>query len=301
MTKANVVERKKIKYSLRSFLKSIIFICIGIFSAGFGLESFLVPNGYIDGGITGISLLVKIFAKDVPLSLLIVIFNTPFIILGWRQVSRIFAIKSILAITGLAIVIQFVHFPILTNDPLLIACFGGLFLGVGIGFAMRGGSVLDGTEVLAIFLSRQSRISIGDIILIFNIIIFITGAYLLSIEVAMYAILTYFVASKAITYIIEGIEEYTGVTIISDESEKIREMLIHDLGHGVTLYPAKKGFGKRGALDSDKFDVVYTVVTRLEISRLQDGINQIDPNAFLIMNSIKDTKGGMIKKRNVVH
>jgi len=301
MTKANVVERKKIKYSLRSFLKSIIFICIGIFSAGFGLESFLVPNGYIDGGITGISLLVKIFAKDVPLSLLIVIFNTPFIILGWRQVSRIFAIKSILAITGLAIVIQFVHFPILTNDPLLIACFGGLFLGVGIGFAMRGGSVLDGTEVLAIFLSRQSRISIGDIILIFNIIIFITGAYLLSIEVAMYAILTYFVASKAITYIIEGIEEYTGVTIISDESEKIREMLIHDLGHGVTLYPAKKGFGKRGALDSDKFDVVYTVVTRLEISRLQDGINLIDPNAFLIMNSIKDTKGGMIKKRNVVH
>ena len=141
----------------------------------------------------------------------------------------------------------------------------------------------------------------GDIILIFNIIIFITGAYLLSIEVAMYAILTYFVASKAITYIIEGIEEYTGVTIISDESEKIREMLVHDLGHGVTLYPAKKGFGKRGAVESDKFDVVYTVVTRLEISRLQDGINLIDPNAFLIMNSIKDTKGGMIKKRNVVH
>ena len=301
MANANNIERKKIKYSLLSFIKSIIFICIGIFSAGFGLESFLVPNGYIDGGITGISLLVKIFAKDVPLSLLIIIFNAPFIILGWRQVSRIFAIKSILAITGLALVIQFVHFPILTNDPLLIACFGGLFLGVGIGFAMRGGSVLDGTEVLAIFLSRHSRVSIGDIILIFNIIIFITGAYLLSIEVAMYAILTYFVASKAITYIIEGIEEYTGVTIISNESEKIREMLVHDLGHGVTLYPAKKGFGKRGTVDSDKFDVVYTVVTRLEISRLQDGINHIDPNAFLIMNSIKDTKGGMIKKRNVVH
>ena len=301
MAKANKIERKKIKYPLGSFVKSIIFIGIGIFSAGFGLESFLVPNGYIDGGITGISLLVKIFAEDVPLSLLIVIFNTPFIILGWRQVSKIFAIKSILAITGLALVIQFVHFPILTKDPLLIACFGGLFLGVGIGFAMRGGSVLDGTEVLAIFISRQSRISIGDIILIFNIIIFITGAYLLSIEVAMYAILTYFVASKAITYIIEGIEEYTGVTIISNESEKIREMLVHDLGHGVTLYPAKKGFGKRGAVESDKFDVVYTVVTRLEISRLQDGINLIDPNAFLIMNSIKDTKGGMIKKRNVVH
>ena len=236
MAKANKIERKKIKYPLGSFVKSIIFIGIGIFSAGFGLESFLVPNGYIDGGITGISLLVKIFAEDVPLSLLIVIFNTPFIILGWRQVSKIFAIKSILAITGLALVIQFVHFPILTKDPLLIACFGGLFLGVGIGFAMRGGSVLDGTEVLAIFISRQSRISIGDIILIFNIIIFITGAYLLSIEVAMYAILTYFVASKAITYIIEGIEEYTGVTIISDESEKIREMLVHE--SAPKLHPA---------------------------------------------------------------
>jgi len=290
------------KYStIASEIKSILLISIGIFSAGFGLESFLVPNGYIDGGITGISLLVKIFTPGIPLSILLVIFNTPFIILGFRQVSREFAVKSILAIAGLALVIQFVHFPILTKDPLLIACFGGLFLGVGIGFAMRGGSVLDGTEVLAIYLSRQSRMSIGDIILIFNILIFLTGAYLLSIEVALYAILTYFVASKAITYIIEGIEEYTGITIISTESEKIREMLVHDLGHGVTLYSAKKGFGKRGIHASESFDVVYTVVTRLEVPKLQTGVNEIDPQAFIIMNSIKDTKGGMIKKRTAVH
>lgn len=289
------------KYNLKADIKSFTLIILGIMSAAFGLESFLVPNGYIDGGITGISLITKLFAPSLPLSILIFVFNVPFIILGWKQISKIFAIKSILAISGLALTIQFVHLPNLTSDPLLIACFGGLFIGVGIGFAMRGGSVLDGTEVLSIYLSRQSRLSIGDIILIFNIIIFLTGAYLLSVEVAMYAILTYFVASKAITFIIEGIEEYTGVTIISNESEKIREMLVHDLGHGVTLYPAKKGFGKRGEKETEAFDVVYTVVTRLEISRLQDRVNLIDPEAFLIMNSIKDTKGGMIKKRVAVH
>jgi uncharacterized membrane-anchored protein YitT (DUF2179 family) len=252
--------------------KSFVLIGIGIASAAFGLESFLVPNGYIDGGVTGISLLVKYVFKQFPLSILLVLFNLPFIILGFKQISKEFALKSILAITGLALTIQFIHFPILTEDSLLIASFGGLFLGVGIGFAMRGGGVIDGTEVLAIYLSRNSRLSIGDIILIFNIVIFLAGAYLISVEVALYAILTYFIASKAVNYIIEGIEEYTGVTIISEQSEEIREMLVHDLGHGVTLYPAKKGFTKRGEEATHSIDVVYTVVTRLEISKLEDRV-----------------------------
>ncbi|MBP9132779.1 MAG: YitT family protein [Saprospiraceae bacterium] len=281
--------------------KSFVLIGIGIASAAFGLESFLVPNGYIDGGVTGISLLVKYVFKQFPLSILLVLFNLPFIILGFKQISKEFALKSILAITGLALTIQFIHFPILTEDSLLIASFGGLFLGVGIGFAMRGGGVIDGTEVLAIYLSRNSRLSIGDIILIFNIVIFLAGAYLISVEVALYAILTYFIASKAVNYIIEGIEEYTGVTIISEQSEEIREMLVHDLGHGVTLYPAKKGFTKRGEEATHSIDVVYTVVTRLEISKLEDRVTSIDPKAFIIMNSVKDTLGGMIKKRAVVH
>ena len=280
--------------------KSFVLIGIGIASAAFGLESFLVPNGYIDGGVTGISLLVKYVFKQFPLSILLVLFNLPFIILGFKQISKEFALKSILAITGLALTIQFIHFPLLTEDSLLIASFGGLFLGVGIGFAMRGGGVIDGTEVLAIYLSRNSRLSIGDIILIFNIVIFLAGAYLISVEVALYAILTYFIASKAVNYIIEGIEEYTGVTIISDQSEEIREMLVHDLGHGVTLYPAKKGFTKRGEEATHSIDVVYTVVTRLEISKLEDRVVSIDPKAFIIMNSVKDTLGGIIKKRAVV-
>ncbi|MCO6460093.1 MAG: YitT family protein [Saprospiraceae bacterium] len=286
---------------IKSQVRSVLLIILGIGSASFGLESFLVPNGYIDGGVTGISLLVKFVTKNFPLSILLVIFNAPFILLGLKQVSREFALKSILAIAGLALAIQFIHFPVLTEDPLLIGSFGGLFLGVGIGFAMRGGAVLDGTEVLAIYLSRNSRMSIGDIILMFNIMIFLAGAYLISVEVALYAILTYFVASKAVNYIIEGIEEYTGVTIISDFSEEIREMLVHELGYGVTLYEAKKGFTKKGELPSSSIYVVYTVVTRLEISRVQDGVNAIDPKAFIIMNSVKDTVGGMIRKRAVVH
>ncbi len=298
---ANNTDKAVIQSAFKRHFRSALLILLGIFSAGFGLESFLVPNGYLDGGITGISLLTKVIFNQFPLSVLLIVFNTPFIILGFRQIGKEFALKSIIAITGLAIVIQFVHFPVLTSDPLLIATFGGLFLGAGIGFAMRGGSVLDGTEVLAIYISRKSLLSIGDIILIFNIIIFLTGAYLLSIEIALYAILTYYVASRAVSYLIEGFEEYTGVTIISTYSEEIREMLVHEMHFGVTLYSAKKGYCAPGSLPTEKIDVVYTVVTRLEISKLQEGVRAIDPSAFIIMSSVKDTVGGMIRKKGGVH
>lgn len=298
---ANSTDKAVIQSAFKRHFRSALLILLGIFSAGFGLESFLVPNGYLDGGITGISLLTKVIFNQFPLSVLLIMFNTPFIILGFRQIGKEFALKSIIAITGLAIVIQFVHFPVLTSDPLLIATFGGLFLGAGIGFAMRGGSVLDGTEVLAIYISRKSLLSIGDIILIFNIIIFLTGAYLLSIEIALYAILTYYVASRAVSYLIEGFEEYTGVTIISAYSEEIREMLVHEMHFGVTLYSAKKGYSKPGIQPNEMIDVVYTVVTRLEISKLQEGVRAIDPSAFIIMSSVKDTVGGMIRKKGGVH
>jgi len=298
---ANNTDKPVNQSAFKRHFRSALLILLGIFSAGFGLESFLVPNGYLDGGITGISLLTKVIFNQFPLSILLIVFNTPFIILGFRQIGKEFALKSIIAITGLAIVIQFVHFPVLTSDPLLIATFGGLFLGAGIGFAMRGGSVLDGTEVLAIYISRKSLLSIGDIILIFNIIIFLTGAYLLSIEIALYAILTYYVASRAVSYLIEGFEEYTGVTIISTYSEEIREMLVHEMHFGVTLYSAKKGYSKPGILPNEMIDVVYTVVTRLEISKLQEGVRAIDPSAFIIMSSVKDTVGGMIRKKGGVH
>jgi uncharacterized membrane-anchored protein YitT (DUF2179 family) len=278
-----------------NMLKDSLYMALGMLSAGFGLKGFLLPNGFIDGGVTGISLLLaEITALTLPP--LLVIINAPFIALGYFQVGRVFAVKSAVAICGLAYVVAVLPYPLITHDKLLISVFGGFFLGVGIGFSMRGGAVIDGTEILAIYLNRKGSLSIGDIILAFNIVIFSVAAYLLSVETAMYAILTYFSASKAVDFVLEGIEEYTGVTIISHRSEEIRQMIIHTLRRGVTIYSGKRGFGKRGEGQLE-IDIVYTVVTRLEVSRLQQEIESIDPLAFVIMSSIKDTKGGMIKKR----
>jgi len=272
-------------------------ILIGIVSAGFGLKGFLLPNSFIDGGAMGISLLIS-ETTNISLSILIVAINLPFLILGYSQIGKQFAIKSIIAIIVLAFVVHFIPYPLITSDKLLIAVFGGFFLGAGIGLAIRGGSVIDGTEVLAIFLSKRTGLTIGDIVFILNIIIFSFGAYILSIEIALYAILTYLAAARTINFIIEGVEEYTGITIISDESEKIRLMITEELGRGVTIYAGKGGYGKKG--DSLKqIDIIYTVITRLEIASLKREINKIDSDAFIIMNSIKDTKGGMIKKRSM--
>ena len=232
------------------------------------------------------------------MSILIVAINLPFLLLGYSQIGKSFAIKSVIAIIGLALVVHFVPYPIITSDKLLIAVFGGFFLGAGIGMAIRGGSVIDGTEVLAIHLSKKSGLTIGDIIMIFNIVIFSFGAYVLSIEVALYAMLTYLAASKTVNFVVEGVEEYTGITIISKYSNEIRLMITETLGRGVTLYAGKGGYGKEGDLSS-QMDIVYTVITRLEIAKLRNEIDDIDPDAFIIMSSIKDTKGGVIKKRSL--
>jgi len=178
--------------------------------------------------------------------------------------------------------------------------FGGFFLGAGIGFAVRGGSVLDGSEVLAIYVSRKTSATIGDIIMIINILIFSSAVYFLSIEIALYAMLTYMSASKTVDFLIEGLEEYTGVTVISAKSEEIRMMIIEKLGRGVTVYKGARGFGKSGHKNHD-MDIIFSVITRLEISKLYTEITIIDPNAFVVMNSIKDMKGGMVKKRPLKH
>lgn len=280
-------------------LRSYLSIALGVLLAGFGLESFLIPNGYIDGGITGISLLTNI-KTGFNFSILLILFNIPFILLAFRNIGKIFAFRSIVAITTLAFVVRFVHYPIITDDALLIAIFGGFFLGSGIGFAMRGNAVLDGTEVLAIYLSRKIRTSVGNVILMFNILIFLAAAYLLNAETAMYAILTYFVASRAITFILEGLEECTGVSIITNKTEELRKVITEKLRLGVTIYKATSGYGETKDQLKD-IDVIYTVVTRLEIARLQDEIQSIDPDAFVIMNTIVDTHGGVIRRSERIH
>ncbi len=281
--------------SFRAF-KDMLLLLAGILSAGFGLESFLLPNSFIDGGATGISLLTAEVTRW-PLALLLVLINIPFMLLAYRQMGKVFTIKTISAIIGLSLCITFIHYPVITSDKLLVAVFGGFFLGAGVGLAMRGGGVLDGTEVLAVFVSRKTNISVGDIILLFNIVIFSVAARLLSIETALYSILTYLAASKTVDFLIEGIEEYTGVTIISPKSEEICIMITEKMGRGFTVYKGTRGYGKRGHVTASDMDIVFTVVTRLEVSRLRAEIDTIDPYAFVVMQSLKDTKGGMIKKR----
>ena len=286
----------RFRKALNQNIKSSILIIIGIFSASFGLKSFVLSNNFIDGGATGISLLISELSS-ISLSITIIIVNIPFIIIGYKQMGSNFAFRTIAAILGLALCIAVVPYPIVTDDKLLIAVFGGIFLGAGIGFAMRGGAVLDGTEVLAIYLNRKSTMSIGDIILVINIIIFSMAAWQLGINTALYSMLTYFAASKTVDFLIEGIEEYTGVTIISPKSSEIGQMIAMKLGRGITIYSGKGGFGKKGYIPNNNMSIIFTVITRLEISKLKSEVELIDPNAFVVMHSIKDTRGGMIKKR----
>jgi uncharacterized membrane-anchored protein YitT (DUF2179 family) len=280
--------------TVQRILKDIILIITGIFFAAFGLKGFLLPHGFIEGGATEIALLISLITTW-PLAILIGLINIPFVFLGASIVGRDFAIKTTLAISGLSIVLTAISFPTITNDELRVAIFGGFFLGAGIGLSIRGGAVIDGTEVLAIYLSRKLGTTIGDIIILIHIIIFSSAAYLLSIEVALYSLITYLATSRTLDFLVEGIEEYIGVTIISSHSEEIRQMIISKLGRGVTMYNGKGGYGKSG--EKKQNDIIYSVITRLEVNKLNTEIEKLDPNSFIVMHKVKDTKGGMIKKR----
>ena len=276
-------------------VRSALLIVAGVSSATIGLKGFLLPNGFLDGGVTGISLLVSRLT-GLDLSILIFLLNLPFIFLGSRQVSRSFALKTAAATTTLAIAVHFVTLPHLTNDKLLIAVFGGFFVGAGIGLCIRGGGVIDGTEVLAVQISRSSTLSVGDFIAIFNIALFCISAWLINLETALYSMLTYLAASKTVDFLITGIEEYIGVTIISEHAEEIHPMIINKLGRAVTIYKGEGGYGKKGIIDGDR-KIIFSVVTRLEVQKLVSEIELMDPDAFVIQHTINDTKGGMIKKR----
>jgi len=282
---------ENIKNKNTRFLKEGALIICGVISACFGLKSFLLPSHFIDGGVTGISLLVKALTGW-NLSYLIIIINIPFIIMGYKQIGKGFAIKTTIAIALLSIALIVLPFNPITHDKLLIAFFGGFFLGGGIGLAMRGGCVIDGTEVLALYISRNSMLTVGNIILILNIIIFAFAAYFLNIETALYAILTYLSASNTVDFIVNGLEAYTGVTIISEKNDDIKHFIINNMKRGVTVYK-----GEGGYLEKKDIDIIYTVVTKLEMSKLQSEIRQIDPDAFVVQQQIADLKGGVVKRQ----
>ncbi|MEQ1922894.1 MAG: YitT family protein [Pyrinomonadaceae bacterium] len=275
--------------------RSAVLIIIGIFSAAFGLKGFLLSSRFIDGGVTGVSMLVSDIS-GYPLSILLLVINLPFIAIGYRQIGRKFAIKSTLGIVGLSLCLLLVKFPDVTPDKLLTAVFGGLFIGAGIGLAIRGGSVLDGTEIAALLVSRNSHLlRVGDVILLLNIVIFLTAAFFLGVESAMYSILTYVAATKAIDFLLHGFEEYTAINIISVKSEEIREEIIGKLHRGVTVFKGSGGMGTHGETTDDR-SILYCVVTRLEIGTIKSVVSDIDPNAFVTTHALTDVEGGLIKR-----
>jgi len=265
-------------------------MAIGILFAGLGLKGFLLPNGFLDGGVTGIALLVRHFYR-IDIGILILLINLPFVVAAYFYIEKKFAIKTLASILGLVGFLWIIPYPLITSDKLLISLFGGFFIGLGIGLCIRGGSVLDGTEILAVVISKRTSITVGRVIGACNVVIFTCSAVLVNPETAMYAILTYLTASKTVDFIIQGIEEYTGITIISDKSERVRRMILRELGKGVTIYKGRRG------LHDEEIDIIYSVATRLEVPRLLTEIRKIDKNAFIIQQSINDIKGGVIKRR----
>jgi uncharacterized membrane-anchored protein YitT (DUF2179 family) len=268
-------------------------ITAGILSAGLGLHGFLLTSGLIDGGVTGVSMLLSAVIGW-PLAVLIPLVNLPFIAVGYRHLGKAFAIRSSIAIGGLALTLAFVHFPVVTNDRVLDAVFGGFFLGAGIGLAVRGQAVLDGTEIAALLISRHSSlVKVGDVILGFNVVLFMVAMLVLGVETALYSILTYISAARTLDFIIHGIEEYVGITIMSGESDFIRRRITSELGRGMTVYRA------RGGMTGEDREILYCVVTRLEIGRVRMIVREVDERAFVIVQPLADVQGGTVRKRAI--
>ncbi|MBW1295636.1 YitT family protein [Aquimarina litoralis] len=278
---------------MKRTLSEFLQIALGIFLASVGLKMFLLPNGFLDGGATGIAILLsELFELDISVFLLLV--SIPFLVLAWFSLTKRIFIKSLLSIISLAIIIHFENFSAITDDKLLIAIFGGLFLGTGIGLTVKNGAVLDGSEILGIFINDRLGVSIGKVILVFNIILFCITALLLSIEIAMYSILTFIVTAKVIDFMIEGFEDYVGLMIVSEKPDEINRQLIKVIGTGTTMYSGSGGFGKRGEQSEKK--IIHSVINRIDIRRTYNLIDTIDKHAFIVEFDVNNIKGGMYTK-----
>ena len=281
------------KKKSKKFVLEIMQISIAIFLASIGLKAFLLPNGFLDGGVTGVAILLsKLISWEISITLPIL--SIPFLILGWFTVSKRILIKSIVSILALAFMIHFENFEPITDDKLLISIFGGLFLGSGIGLAIRNGSVLDGSEILGIFLNEKFGLSIGVIILWFNIILFILTGVLFSLEVAMYSVLAYLVTAKTIDLILEGFEDYLGLMIITNKSHELQKTLLEKVGHGMTIYQGVKGYGSRGKQEGN--EIIHLVINRIDSKKTYRIINSLDDEAFIIEFDVNKVKGGVLRK-----
>ncbi len=277
--------------------KEFGLVLLGILAFTFGLKGLLIPNHFFDGGVTGISLLLHEYYGG-NIALIIIIANIPFILFGATQVGAKFAVKTSLAMLVLGLSLLFLPVEMISHDKLIVSAFGGFFIGLGVGLGMHGGCALDGIEILASYTWKKLGFSLSEIILGMNSVIFLIAAFHFGLEKAFYSMLTYFVASRTIDYVVEGIEEYTGMTIVSaGRSDEIKEYLVEQLGRGITVYKGERGFMKGNISESHPCDIIYTVVTRLEVRRLRNNLHEIDPKAFITTSSIKEATGGILKKK----
>ena len=291
-------KKKKTGFEIFNWMGDALLIVIGVIMAAFALKGFLVPNGFFDGGITGISLLIhEIYHFN--LAYIIILANLPFIIMCVYAINFKYALKTFFCILLLGICLLYLPYPTVTSDKLLVSIFGGFFLGAGIGLTMRAGCAIDGIEVLALYTWRRTSFTISEIILGLNILIFSIAAFRFGIEIALYSMLTYFTATKTIDYVVEGLEAYIGVTIISGKSEIIKDRLVNEMGRGITIYKGERGF-LPGKFDlHDDCDIIFTVITRLEIRKLKNLVHEIDSLSFVFASTIKEASGGIIKRRHI--
>jgi uncharacterized membrane-anchored protein YitT (DUF2179 family) len=276
--------------------KNLLQILLGTGLAIVAMKGFMIPNRFLDGGVTGISILLhEIFHFNI--SLLVILLNIPFLYLGYKRIGKTFAVQTSIAVMLLAIGLIFIDINPITSDKLLIAIFGGILIGVGIGLVIRSGGVIDGVEVIAVFTKRKTGFSNSEIIMAINTMIFAVAALQFGIETAMYSVITYFTATRATNYVVDGIEEFTAMNIISSKPEEIKSLLVNDLGKGVTVYKGERGY-LPGSFDiRSDCEIIVTIITRLEVKQIEDALHDIDPAAFVYIQSIKEASGGILKPK----
>ncbi|MET0638145.1 MAG: YitT family protein [Chitinophagaceae bacterium] len=276
--------------------RNLLQILLGTALAVVAMKGFMIPNRFLDGGLTGISILFhEVFHLNI--SLIMLVLTVPFVYLGYKRIGKTFAVQTTIAVLVLSFGLLVVDIGPITNDKLLIAIFGGILMGTGGGLVIRAGGVLDGAEVIAVFTKRKTGFSNSEIIMAINTLIFAGAAFQFGIETAMYSIITYFTATRATNYVVDGIEEFTAMNIISSKEEEVKSLLVNDMGKGITVYKGRRGYLPGSYQVKSDCEIIVTIVTRLEIKQIEDALLSIDPNAFIYVQSIKEASGGILKPK----
>lgn len=291
--KSNKVAILRRRKTAIDWIKKYLVLIIGSLIYSAGLEIFLVPNNIIDGGVVGISIMAS-YLTGIPFGAYMVVLNLPFLYLGYKQIGKTFAISTIISIIALSIFSEFLEpIPGITEDYFLAAIFGGIIAGAGVGLVIRQGGSLDGTEITAIILDRKTSFSVGEVVMFFNLFILGAAGFVFGWDKAMYSLVAYFIISKMIDIVIKGLDESYAVMIVSDEYEEIADALMHRLGRGVTYLHGQ------GAYTGDDKQVLYCVVTRLEVVKLKEIALEKDESAFVTINPVHDIVGGRFKKKSI--